>query len=410
MPCCLNRPVIDKKKEVGEEQPGLHALLIGLSKYQYLSTGNEPFGFQKVEGPAASALALAHWLEKADAAGILKRKLKTLRLLWAPSDAEKAPKSPLAALAGTYVDAQEVVTTITEWRNDCMNHPDNVALFYFAGHGVNAGPDDVYLAMGDVGHQGDSYDSICRCVPVQSVFMAMAPSGRQSNMALHQFYFIDACRVFANSIENKDADPKIGGNKLNWDDADAERAAPIYFAANSGDPAFTPDATGTEFGKALLRVLNNSSADGRDDDERGFIYPINTDSLRLAINNAMGTELPPKGHFKNAELVLRKNPPQIDIQGRVLPRNKAHHVSVDIYQEERKSAIWTINSVEPDGSALTSSVGRHRLEARWIDPVTPVGELRTVKYRTLVGPIETWEVKIIVRNADADHDQRDTAR
>ena len=71
-------------------------------------------------------------------------------------------------------------------------------------------------------------------------------------MALKQFYFIDACRTMSD-VEDPTADIKIGGNKLARNDADAKRAAPIYFATNSGDPAFSDDATGTKFGKALLK-------------------------------------------------------------------------------------------------------------------------------------------------------------
>ena len=94
-----------------------------------------------------------------------------------PSAAEKAATSPLAAKAGSFADAESAKATIEEWRDDRESHPDNVALFYFGGHGINAAPDDVYLAMGDIGHPDDSPNSIRRYIRVQSIFTAMAPSG-----------------------------------------------------------------------------------------------------------------------------------------------------------------------------------------------------------------------------------------
>jgi hypothetical protein len=392
----INKPVIDNNAAVGVDKPGLHALLIGLSDYKYLSNDNKPFGFKKVQGPAASALTLAHWLDQADAAGILGLRLKTMRLLWMPSSAEKAPNSSLAVAASSLADAESARVTIEAWRDDCNSHQENVALFYFAGHGINAATDDVYLAMGDVGHPGDSADSIRRCIRVQSIFMAMAPSTRQMNMALKQFYFIDACRTFSN-VEDPTADTKIGGNKLGRNDADAKRAAPIYFGANSGEPAFSDDATGTRFGKALLSVLNNSSADGRLDDAGAIVYPINTDSLRVAINNAMNKgELPPKGHVKNAELVVRKTAPEIDVSILVRPDDKAPNVCVEIFNVDQSCVIRTIKPVQPNAYVFKAGVGRHRLEAYWMKPLAPIGPLPP---KTFVGPIESWT--IIARTAGA---------
>ena len=385
--------VVDNREAVGSDNPGLHALLIGISEYPYLSkrkdpSPNTPFGFWKVTGPAASALALADWLEKADAAGILALPLKTIRLLWLPSDAEIAPGSKLAEKASTAVDAESVRTAIEQWRDECNSNPKNVAFFYFSGHGVNASPDDVFLAMGDVGRQGDSATTIRRCICVQSIFKAMAPSRKQMNMALKQFYFIDACRTIAD-IEDPTADTKIGGNSPGRYDTDAERAAPIYFGATSGEPAFADSADGTRFGKALLRVLENSSAEAQADGGGKIIYPINTDSLRVAINNAMGQELLVRGHAKNATLIVRSTAPETNVSVQVLPDEKASNISVDIFNVDQNCLFCSIKPVQPNAYPFKAPIGRYRLEAHLVNSSARVCLLPA---RTFVGPLERWIV------------------
>jgi hypothetical protein len=383
--------VVDNRAAIGDDNPGLHALLIGLSDYPHLShkgdpNPNTPFGFFKVQGPAASALALAEWLAAADAEGILAQKLKTLRLLWLPSAAEKATSSPIAVAAGTAVDAASARNAIVDWRNDCRSHPENVALFYFGGHGINASADDVYLAMGDIGAPGDSPSEVSRCICVQNIFKAMAPSAVQMNMALTQFYFIDTCRTIDAVIDDVSADLKIGGNRLTSNDADAKRIAPIYFAADSGDPAFADSASGTRFGNALLSALKNSaSADAQLDANNNLVYAVNTDSLRLAIKNAMGQELPVKGHAKSADLVWRRTPPAIQVFVEVRPADRAGEIRIDVINVDQGSLLHRIDPFDATAFPVPATVGRYRLEACWRDPARP---FRPMPPRTFVGPIE----------------------
>jgi hypothetical protein len=228
-----------------------------------------------------------------------------------------------------------------------------------------------------------------RCIRVQNIFKAMAPSQRQMNMALKQFYFIDSCRTNTADIENEFADRKIGGNKLGQNDFDGERSAPIYFAANAGEPAFSDSHDGTQFGKALLNVLKNSSADVRVDQNGEYVYAITTDSLRVAIWNAMEREVPVRGHVKAADLILRKAPPEIEVSVEIRPPDKAGNVQVVVFNVDNNVLLRTIAPVEPNAYMFKTSVGRYKLEASWMQPVKRITGLPPT---TFFGPIQRWVV------------------
>ena len=78
--------VIDRRKEfVG--QPGLHAILIGVSDYEYLPDYDQPpdptkFRFSKLSGPGLTVKAVFDWISAS--ATRLAQPLKTCRVLLAP--------------------------------------------------------------------------------------------------------------------------------------------------------------------------------------------------------------------------------------------------------------------------------------------------------------------------------------
>src|SRR5438128_1410514 len=80
------------RKIVGMAAPGTHALIVGVSDYEYLPTPGilgEPrtFGLKKLASPALSAYKIFDWLMKNHAD--LPKPLASARLLVSPSQAEK---------------------------------------------------------------------------------------------------------------------------------------------------------------------------------------------------------------------------------------------------------------------------------------------------------------------------------
>src|SRR4051794_7923455 len=74
-------------------QPGVHALIVGISEYDNLpgidSGGDPEFQMKRLASPALSAFRFHSWLMQRDAAGKLVAPLKTCRILVAPSALER---------------------------------------------------------------------------------------------------------------------------------------------------------------------------------------------------------------------------------------------------------------------------------------------------------------------------------
>src|SRR3954463_11600941 len=88
------------------DRPGLHALLVGVSRYPHLAGGEEPaaetFGLGQLSSPATTVKLLAErLLAHKDR---LTPKLKTLRVLVSPSPSEAMLAAPEGAAGNTLAD------------------------------------------------------------------------------------------------------------------------------------------------------------------------------------------------------------------------------------------------------------------------------------------------------------------
>jgi len=385
--------VIDRKAQVGDDEPGVHALIIGISDYSYLPAPGPGaaagrFGFYKVQGPAASAIALTQWLAGAGADYVLAAPLKTVRLLLLPSAAEAVPAWPNGEAGPT--DVVTIAQAVEDWRNDCNTcEGKNIALFYFGGHGINFSSDDVLLAMGDVGHPADNPYSFERFLRVKNIFEAMQPSDLYMNMARTQFYFIDACRTLNSRATANPNGPNVRQIFTPPSNTMENRVAPIFFAAQTGDPAFAPSPEGTKYGLALIRALKNSSAAPKLDSASKVIFPIGTDSLEKAINNAMRRDLPVRGYRQDVDLVWRRAAPDIELQVEVRPPEKGEIILLDGLHFEARKPIATIAPIGRR-NAFNTPAGQYSFDAKWM-PAGPV--CFSLPSLQLIGPTQLLTVK-----------------
>jgi hypothetical protein len=121
-------------------EPGVHALIIGVSAYSHLHGGtNQPdkeplLGLSRrlaqLAGPAQSAIDLANFL--IDRKAKLAKPLRTLRLLASPSDTEAGRSFDGIAPA----TAELVAKALGDWQMDNRRSEDEVGFFYFGGHGA----------------------------------------------------------------------------------------------------------------------------------------------------------------------------------------------------------------------------------------------------------------------------------
>jgi hypothetical protein len=132
--------LIDRRRE--EPGPGLHALVIGVSKYQYLPDVDDPpdeatWNLKSLGSPAISAALVCEWIEKQHNTKGLALPLKTLRVLISPTRQEIAALSvwPKADKP----DYDNVNEAVRSWHTDCQDSKSSVAFFYYSGHGFARG-------------------------------------------------------------------------------------------------------------------------------------------------------------------------------------------------------------------------------------------------------------------------------
>jgi hypothetical protein len=252
--------VLDRRAALGPA-PGLHAVLIGVSDYAYLKSPDEPPGdgfaaLQKLDFTAISAFKLYDKLVELDTLGRLYRPLKTVRLLIAPSAIEAAAEPRLALWTGALPTWSGIRRALREWRADVGAGRDEMALFYFGGHGIRRSLEESILLAQDFGDPDGT--ALERAFRFSNVRSAMVPSPEFPDIGRDQFYFVDACRDKPPALDTLDdtSTPKMFDLALNNLDY---RRAPLYLSTPAGGVAAGKSGQQTFFVEALLWALDHAS-------------------------------------------------------------------------------------------------------------------------------------------------------
>lgn len=237
---------------------GLYALVIGVSAYPHLEGGNAPaaktYRMGQLSAAALTAHRLADWLEAAG--DRLAVPLQNCRLLLSPSPGElDRLETRQEYLPATL---EQMAAQALEWRDECSRDKDNVAFFYFAGHGLQRSRRDAVLLMQDFADA--SGNPLDKAVDVQDLFQGMAPTVTRPDMARTQLWFVDACRGFPEEFdrfERLTARPTFG---VELSDVD-NRNAPLYYGALPGTNAYSVSRDRTIMGGALLECLEGAAGE-----------------------------------------------------------------------------------------------------------------------------------------------------
>ncbi|WP_419813887.1 hypothetical protein [Glacieibacterium sp.] len=241
-----------------DEGPGLHVLLVGVSKYPHLLDGDQPSpnarGLRQLDCAARTAMEIYGWLTRPDTT--LGHPLRTVRILASPSEAELITAPDLAeAIPATRANLEIAAVA---WRDDAAKDRDGATLFYFAGHGIQRTRGDSLLLLADFLGAGPM---LARSFDLSCIYDGMAEPDFP-DIAQTQYYFVDACRTdlpdvqkLANASAPALWDVTLGGTD--------ERIAPIFHAATAGKVAFGSTVPGevSAFGKDLLACLGGAGAE-----------------------------------------------------------------------------------------------------------------------------------------------------
>lgn len=240
-----------------DPDPRTHALVVGVSKYQFLTEdgspgtgGGQTFGLRQARTPATSALRFATWLETTYRNPAAP--LGTVRLLLSPSDWEKHNVAGLDALPAEVLPAtrDNVAQAVDAWKDDCSTNADNVAILYASGHGIQMSPEDGGIVLlEDFARLQNVLD---HSLDVGAVRKGMAGP----TMAQRQFYFVDACRVRPeDAVQFQTLGNGVG---LPSTFEGRARVSAVYFAAIPSTEALGAIGDGTLFVQALLECLDTA--------------------------------------------------------------------------------------------------------------------------------------------------------
>jgi hypothetical protein len=329
-------PVFDARGE-REGEPGLHALIVGISKYRHLPVpGERPtkhqqrwsLGLRQLTAAARTGLLVYQWL--VDVSSSLLVPLTTCRTLLVPSDAELAASAELGDLAGDAA-LKTFLRVAQDWRDDVASNADNVAFFYFAGHGFQRKRGDQVLLLEDVGDGAGG--KLTNAVDTFSLVQGMAQSEENPDIAQRQFFFFDACRMQprdAYKYESQPCTAVFDPPTLTQDD----RIVLEYNTAVPGAEAFAIRGEQTVFSKALLTAFAGAGAE-----EVGGRWCVTIDSLNRGLRYQMESlqneyrrqqKFRVNGLGEDVVLCQLTGPPDVDVDLQVIPETAAARTAVTI--------------------------------------------------------------------------------
>lgn len=257
-----------------EATPATHALVLGVSHYQYLddeesAEPRETFGLHEAKTPATSAWAFANWLK--DSYNNPKAPLVSIRLLLSPSDWERQHVGGLAGLPVEVLPAtrDNVEVAVGEWHDLAATNRDNVAILYAAGHGIQMSKDDGGIVLlEDFARLKNS--PLAHSLNVPGVRDGMAGP----TIAQQQFYFVDACRV---RPEAAIAFKSLGeGVSLSNPVEGAPLCSAVFFSASPSTEALGLPGAGTLFVQALLDCLRLVAVDDHVHENNSWVVTTST--------------------------------------------------------------------------------------------------------------------------------------
>jgi hypothetical protein len=240
--------------------PGVHAVIIGISEYPFLSGGSQSasvpntFGMGQLTVSAKTAVRVFDWLRaRSSLAG---QPLASCRLLLAPAGPVET-KFVQDAVGAHYASPSFRVMrdAIDNWSKEFLRVPQaqangNVSFFFFSGHGLEHTASPSLLATDFLEPLGDTgvHNSVS--------FVPMRDALKTYNMA-HSFYFLDACRNVPPGLQTNNP---VGQSFLTLQTNPTVRPRPVMwlYGTGSGDYSFSPPdpaADGTFFGQALIEGL-----------------------------------------------------------------------------------------------------------------------------------------------------------
>lgn len=258
-------------KGIDPQGPYLHAMIVGVGEYPYWNDG-----IHSLTSPVKSASAFAKWLLQ----GYHHRfaTLGSVEILISGARLTPAEDRGFAVFEPTMANIR---AAFQRWRARCHESVENIAVFYFCGHGFER---EVRILLAQDFLEDQSLPS-ANAIDFDTTYRSLVAC-----RASTQFYFIDACREPPGTGMFPYRTP---GTPL-WESppgAFFPRAAPIYLSSPRGRPAFGEPDEVSYFTTALLSCLGGFGAGYRD----GNHWIVTAESLATAMHLRLADMVLPDG-------------------------------------------------------------------------------------------------------------------
>lgn len=234
-----------------DEGPGTHVFIVGVGMYPHLKDGTgrptpQPMGMGQLTSPPLSALKVLEWIDKE--LNNPNAPIKSIEVLISqPTPANYTDKDGFTAIIGDATFANFEVSA-KAWFDRASSNVENVAIFYFCGHGLGDGVNS-HLLMSDY---GSTNRPLRHAVNFPAFRLAMGAC-----KATKQLFLLDACRVVDPTML---LDPyNLGDSGLppgNVTKMPTHVANPVIYSARTGEQAFGPKGGISYFTDALINGLS----------------------------------------------------------------------------------------------------------------------------------------------------------
>lgn len=242
-------------------KPGIRALIIGVGRYD----SAQGYDLYDISSATASALEFALWLNnKLRFPSFLSGNLEYLDveyldvLVSAPQDMESSVKDNYRQRlhqvnqSWNYeeVHFKSIENAIFKWKDECNRSVNEVAFFYFCGHGIEHNGIRALLAQ-DFNAATHDFK--------KSLDLATFYDATASFQATNKYFFIDSCRETPRPVRSL---TKISPNPVIYPSIGLSHCkdAPLYSATKESDSAWGHKTQISQFTDAIIRAFNGSGA------------------------------------------------------------------------------------------------------------------------------------------------------
>jgi caspase domain-containing protein len=248
------------------------------------------------------------------------------------------------------------------WRTDASSNQADMTIFYFAGHGMQRGPEEGVLLLDDFLSDDDVV--LGKAAELGNIRNGMAPSDACPAIGLTQFYFIDACldRPKAQSKFVNPQVPAIFDVLLNVVD---RREAPVLFSTFDGALSIGRRGKTSYFAEALIQAFERGAEDPEDEPTGGTRWPVTSLTIKNSLDgfyesNKLGTNVTLSSLVGLPVLRYLNDPPQVACKILVDPQRMNGTCKISVYDDVDMPAAgdWPQTKTEFD---VTVKAGLYKI-------------------------------------------------